>query len=333
MRSGRILQRIHGVDERHDAPRGEVRHHHPLELGHDPGLFRHRARAQHRADDGVPLHHQQGEVEFGLQPAHQADHHQPAPRREGLQVALQVGRADVVQHHIHPPPPRERAHGRGELLGRIVHHVVHPHRPHALHLARRAGHDHAHIGNERAAQVDGRRVHPSPAPVQQHRLPVPETAEHEQVQVRGHVGLAHTRRLHPGKRLGDPDQVALAGTRELRVPPAGHERHDPVAGAEALDPGAGLAHHARHLEPQDFGLARGRGVLSFPLADVRPVDGGRHHLDEDLAPSGRGHRRVSPPQNLGSPETVHQYGLHGPSSGGKAASGPTRDRGRDRIRP
>ena len=290
-------------------------HHHPLELGHDVCLLGDRTRAQHRADDRVPLDHQQGQVEFGLEPAHQADHDQAAAGRHGLQVALQVGGADVVEHHVHPPPPREGARRRGEILSRVVDHAVHPHRAHALHLARRAGHDHAGGRHQRSAQVDGGRVHPAPAAVQQHRIAVAEPAQHEQVQVRGHVGLADARRLLPRQRLGDPHQVALVGARELRVSSAGHQRHHPVAGTEALDPGSCLEHHARHLEPQDLRLAGGRRVLPVALADVGVINGGRHHLYEHLARAGHGSGGIAPAQHPRIPETVHQYGFHGVSVG------------------
>ena len=163
--------------------------------------------------------------------------------------------------------------------------------------------------------MDGRRVHPAPAAVQQHRVPVAEAAQHEQVEVRGHVGLAHARRLLPRERLGNAHQVAFVGARELGVSPARHQRHHPVAGTEALDPGTHLAHHARHLESQDLRLARGRRVLPFPLADVRSIHRGRHHLDEHLARPGLRQRGIAPAQHPGVSETVHQHGLHGVSLG------------------
>src|SRR5208282_4250191 len=55
-----------------------------------------------------------GQIELAARPVHQADQNQPPALRERLDISRQVGAADTIQNHVHPPPFGRRLHRRGE---------------------------------------------------------------------------------------------------------------------------------------------------------------------------------------------------------------------------
>ena len=58
------------------------------------------------------------EVDLGLRAAHEADQHEPPADRERGEVALEVGRADRVEHHVDAAPAGRLLRGRDEVAGR-----------------------------------------------------------------------------------------------------------------------------------------------------------------------------------------------------------------------
>ena len=76
-----------------------------------------RARRRGR-EHGAPLAHQQAEVELGPGAALHADDRQPAAGREHVEVAGQVLRAHVVEHHVGPVAVGRRPDRLDEVLSR-----------------------------------------------------------------------------------------------------------------------------------------------------------------------------------------------------------------------
>ena len=144
---------------------------------------------------------------------------------------------------------------------------------------------------------------------------------HERVLADRQAALGEQRVVGGREHLGEPTGGVpvdacghgqggpLVEDRLLGLPPAAHDRHDPVADREAL---GGRPHRhdlARELEPRDVGRAPGRGgVVAASLEHVGPVHARRPDVDQDLAGAGLG-IGVLPPLE---PAVHDRHRPHGP---------------------
>ena len=93
----------------------------------------------------------------------------------------------------------------------------------------------------------------------------------------------------PVQAVGHGHGLALVDGRELGLPAAADDRHDPVADREALGARPEGGDLAGQLEPRDVRVrALGRGVHALALQQVGAVEAGGPDADQDLARAGLG---------------------------------------------
>ncbi len=123
----------------------------------------------------LALDHHQGEVEFGLDPADDADDDQPALVGEGVHVGGQVLGPDVVENEVDPFLAREFFDQIGkvgilpEIDDEIGAELADP-----LHLLRGCGDDQLRIGGQGPAELNAGGVHSPAAAVKDGRAAVLE---------------------------------------------------------------------------------------------------------------------------------------------------------------
>src|SRR5512133_3747745 len=115
-----LVEREDLLDDGDDGPVGELRQRGPRELGDDLGLVLHRARAEHGADDLLPLDHHERQVQLRLDAGDDADDDEPARVAERAHVRGEVLRADVVEDDVDPLLAGELLHALGGVGGRRV---------------------------------------------------------------------------------------------------------------------------------------------------------------------------------------------------------------------
>jgi len=217
----------------------------------------------------------------------------------------------VVQDHVDAPLAGEGLHGLRKIGGLlVVDDQVHAQGLYAVHLLGRGRHDELRVRDEGPAELNGRRVDPSPAPVQQCILVIAQFPEDEHVQEGRDVRLADAGRLLEAHAVGDRHGVARVGHGVLSVASPPHEGHDAVPPFPSGHAGPRLLDYARDLQSQDVGLSRRRRVLARPLDQVGPVHGGCHDADEHLAFRRLWPGRFPDPQHLDAPEPFHQDRFH-----------------------
>ena len=131
----------------------------------------------------------------------------------------------------------------------------------------------------------------------------------EDVGVDGEHRLGQAGGLGEGQARRHGQGVTGVADRELRIAAPAQQGADAVA----LPPAAGrMDDFAGDLEAHGHRRAGRRRIEAHPLENVRPVDAGRFHLDQDFAGRGRGTRDVDRPQRLRRAATaVNGDGRHG----------------------
>ena len=153
-----LVDREDLFDDRHDAAVGKFREGGPGELGDDLAFVRDRPGAQDRADDLLALDHHQGEVEFGLDAADDADTDQAPGIAEGVHVRRQILGADVVEDDIDPLLGGELLDRLGEVGGGgEVDDQIDAERLDPLDLARMGGDDDLAVGGQGLARAESPR--------------------------------------------------------------------------------------------------------------------------------------------------------------------------------
>ena len=239
-----------------------------LKAGADGGLLGGGARAQHRADQALPLAHQVADAKLGHVAAEGGDEHQPPALAQQPEVAGQVAGPDAVQDHV------DAARRRGDFLlppagGVVDRHVGAEIAARCQLCLRTRGH--AHRGAGVAGELDGRRADAARAAVNQHGLARGQPRLHEHVDVGGEEHLRQPAALGEAQRVRERHQVARISRHRLRVAAAAEYGVHPVADREPLRLRADCRHLAGHLQTQ-VGRRAGRRIIpAAPLRQVRPV--------------------------------------------------------------
>ena len=191
-------------------------------------------------------------------PAPVPDHHDPAPGRQRVQIGVQIGRADQLQHHIHTaglgpastgsaPISASRARGPAEPA------VTSTWRPAPARSA------------PPSADAPGRAVH-------QQRLPHPQPALRNDRVMRGDEHLGHRRRRRLVQRSGTATTQRSCTRHAIRHPAAADDPEHAVALASSR---TGATHPTRVPPPpaRDIGGRTGRSRrVPRPLQEVGRVD-------------------------------------------------------------
>ena len=189
--------------------------------------------------DARPLAHHQPEVELGRgAAAADADHGDPAPGGERLQVLGQVAGADELEHDVEGAVLAEALgldHLRAQLLDPVA------------QLLAPDGRRHARAGG--AAELHAGRPHSAGRPVDEQVLAWAQPGLGEDRVVGGGEDLGDAARLRPVERVRDRHRGALVHDGQLGLAAAADDRHHPVADVEALRAGAERGHLAGQLEP------------------------------------------------------------------------------------
>jgi hypothetical protein len=265
-------------------------------VGFDPasgfGLLFQWTGPQRGPVDAGPLRHEGEEVEVGGRSCPDADDCDPSADRERIEVGGEVRSADELEHDVEGSTIGELfrrhhlacARSRSDR-GDVVAQALVPYRRGDVR-ARHGGKLH---GDDPDATGGG---------VDEHPLAHREPALREQRVVGGgdHLGKAAGR--VPCHAVGHRYRRALVDDRQLRLPAPADDGHDAIAGAVTLYVGPGGDDLPGQLEARDVGRASGRGGIEpAALKHVAPVEAGRPHCHQELAPA-RLRIRVVPPLQL-----------------------------------
>src|SRR5579875_2514139 len=274
----------------------EQRHHVVAHTLDDQGLFLQGAATQGGPPQDRPASQELGEVHLRLAASPEADDYDPAPGRQAPQVAAEARPSHQVHHDV-----------EGAVVGDLFR--SHARRPEAGHLRPQrlvpdAGH---HLRSSRGCELDGGRPHSPRRPGHQHPVPDTEAGLGEQGIVGSAVGLREAARLAEGplgrhgqgQAFVDHSPLGLAGARD--------QAHHPVTGAERGGP---VPHRLDRPGALQAGLvgrdARWRRVAPGPLEQVRPVEPGRLHPDQQFVGLGDRSRALAPGEPaLGDDDRSH----------------------------
>ena len=251
--------------------------------------------------------HGQRRARGAAQQAH--GHHAPA-NRQRAHVALQVRRADEVDHHIHALAVRGLGdHGR-EVLGAVIDHHIGAKAAHGLALVAAGGGKHARA--QGMGQLHRRRAHAARRRMDQHRFAGLQPCQMAQRFVRGHEHFGHRARIDQAQARGNRHRHAVIDARDLRVGAAADNAHHPVAHGEALHFGADFDHRARDLQAQRVAVAKvGAAISALALQQVGAVDAYRGIAHQQIMGAHFGQRDLAAEQHFGAAEIVKNNGSHG----------------------
>ncbi len=287
MRFGGLVERGGAVDDRSDPAVGQVGAEAFEEGVDDAALLPDGPGAQGGAMDAGAAPHQSRQVEVGATAALQPDHHKAASGGEHLEVAVQVGRADAIEHDVGAAVVGELAGNGDEVLLAIVHGGIGAELSTLAAPLVGSGGDH----DARARgfhELDRRRADAARAAVHQRGGAGLQPADEEEVEEGGDEDLGHAAGLGVGESLRTRHHAAGRDHHLLGVAAAGEQRHDAVAEGEAFDAVADLGDRAGALEAEDLGSARGWGIEAPPLQQVGAVDPRGCNADPNLAQTAGG---------------------------------------------
>ncbi len=119
----------------------------------------------------------------------------------------------------------------------------------------------------------------------------PQLCAIEHVAPYGKQGFRQRRGLDQGKPIGDRQALARGYRHVLGVAAAIGQRADAVAHIPTFDALSDCGNLPGHFQAHNRRCAGRRWIKAHALDDIRPVDAGRGHSDQDL--SRCGHRLVA----------------------------------------
>ncbi len=293
--------------------------------GDDRRLLGERASTQRGRADGTALGQQRTDVELALDPALHADDREPAVDGEGLDVAVEVLGAHVVEDDVGPGAVRGLLHLGHEVLFPVVDQDVRTQLGTPVELLGAARRD-GDLGADGLGELDRHGADAAGTAVHQQGLAGAEVGDHEDVRPDRADHLGQGGGLRQAHALGHRQQLTGRHDGLLGVAAAREQRAHLVADGPAADTGTEFGDTAGALQPGVGGGAGRRVVEALSLQDVGAVDGPGHHLDQHLALAGRGVGDLVPHQCLGPTRFGNRDRMHG-------TDGTPRPSLADRVRP
>jgi len=102
------------------------------------------------------------------------------------------------------------------------------------------------------------------------------------------------------RQFADRHRVVLVGEAIFGVAAAAHQRHDAVPDFPARHAGTERDDLAGDFEAGNIRCAGRRRIAALALHDIRAIDAGGCHLDQDLTVAGRRHCALFGHERLGS---------------------------------
>ena len=288
-RRGEVVERLRGLFDREDTvdhgldtPLREERHDLAGERLHGRRLLLQRPRAEDGAHEPRALAHQLPEGEIGVRSGSGADDHDPALRRQGVEVALEVGSSDELEHDVGPALLGQEAR-RATGIERLDPELLHA--PPCLHRARRCE-DACTPG---PAELNRGGADAPVRAVDEQFLPHPEPRLGEDSVVRGQEDLRDGGGPAVVERVRYACHMPFVNRHAVGQPSPAHDAEDAIALLPGLYGLAARDDPAGHIQARDIHRSTGRRrVVPASLREIGGVDSGESHLDENLlAPRNR----------------------------------------------
>ena len=202
----------------------------------------------------------------------------------------------------------DAAHLVDDVVGAVVHGVIHAEAANRVVLARARGA--VDLGADQLGYLGGRDADATGRRLDQHPLAGLEAAVANQARVGGGIGHRHRRALAVVPAVRHRDQRARLGHRQLRVAAESAGSHHALTDLEVAHPIPHGVHVSGHLVADHARRLRGVGIEPHAAEQVGEVHSGSSHADTDLAETGLGVGALLDAQHvrgtvLGDHESLH----------------------------